>query len=421
MQSYFYKCNNCNEEFGPKEIELYNHYLCPKCGMAEKNKPLRGVLSVIYDYNEIRNSYKQASMLKFTPGEFWRYPFLWPLDYFRSGNRLILKGIDKDRINSLRLSPFIFKSLTDEKLLLFDDTRNPTLSYKDRASVVLAIKALQLGKKEISAASTGNAGSSLAGICSRLGLNAHLFVPEAIPDPKRAQIQAFGANIYMVKGDYDEAFDLCLDVSEKKGWYNRNTAFNPLTIEGKKSAAIDIFIMTQGQLPDNIFVPVGDGVILAGLFKGFYDLLQLGWIEKLPRLIGVQSQKSDAIIRYLETGRFEYKPASTIADSLNAGAPRNLFMASDSITKSKGFGVRVTDEEIIAAQKKIIGEMGILVEPAAAASYAGYLKAQQSSIPLPGTSMLMLTGNGLKDIESINTIISKPESFTSKEWIEKLT
>lgn len=421
MQSYFYKCNNCNEEFGSKEIELYNQYLCPKCGLAEKNKPLRGVLSVIYDYKEIRNSYKRVSMLKFTPGEFWRYPYLWPLDYFRSGSKLILKGIDENRINSLRLSPLMLKSLTDEKLLLFDDTRNPTLSYKDRASVVLAIKALQLGRKEISAASTGNAGSSLAGICARLGLDAHLFVPEAIPVPKRAQIQAFGANIYMVKGDYDEAFDLCLDLSEKKGWYNRNTAFNPLTIEGKKSAAIDIFIMTQGQLPDNIFVPVGDGVIIAGLFKGFYDLLQLGWIEKLPRLIGVQSENSDAIIRYLETGRFEYKPASTIADSLNAGAPRNLFMASDSITKSKGFGVRVTDKEIIAGQKKIIGEMGILVEPAAAASYAGYLKTQHSNISISGTSMLMLTGNGLKDIKSINRIISKPESFTSKEWIEKLS
>lgn len=421
MQSYFYKCNNCNEEFGSKEIELSNNYLCPKCGKAEKNKPLQGVLSVIYDYDEIKNSYKKVSMQKLAPGEFWRYPYLWPLDFFRIGSRLHLRKINEDILPLLRLSPLISKSSVKKRLLLFDDTRNPTLSYKDRASVLLAIKALQLGKKEISAASTGNAGSSLAGICARLGLKAHLFVPEAIPDPKRAQIQAFGANIYMVKGDYDEAFDLCLDVSEKKGWYNRNTAFNPLTIEGKKSAAIDIFIMTQGQLPDNIFVPVGDGVIIAGLFKGFWDLLQLGWIEKLPRLIGVQSEKSDAVIRYLETGRFEYKHASTIADSLNAGAPRNLFMAANSIRESNGLAIRVTDDEIINAQKKIISEMGILVEPAAAASYAGYLKAQQSNKSLSGTSMLMLTGNGLKDIESINKIISKPESFTSKEWIEKLT
>ncbi len=173
-----------------------------------------------------------------------------------------------------------------------DETRNPTLSYKDRASFLVALKAKELRINEISTASTGNAGSSLAGICSRLGLTSHIFVPSSIPKAKRIQIQSYGANIYLVDGTYDDAFDICLEISKEKNWFNRNTAYNPLTIEGKKSAAYDIFISSQGKLPDVIFVPVGDGVIISGIYKGFYDLKKLGWIEKIPKLIAVQAEGS---------------------------------------------------------------------------------------------------------------------------------
>ncbi len=163
--------------------------------------------------------------------------------------------------------------------MIFDDTRNPTLSYKDRASSLVAIKAIQLGINEISTASTGNAGSSLAGICARLGIKSHIFVPEKIPIGKRIQIQAFGASIYLVKGNYDQAFDLCLEISRAKSWYNRNTAYNPFTIEGKKSAAYDMFISLKGKLPDYIFIPVGDGVIISGIYKGLVGI-KTAWLDK---------------------------------------------------------------------------------------------------------------------------------------------
>ena len=153
--------------------------------------------------------------------------------------------------------------------MLLDETRNPTLSYKDRATSLVVLKAIELGINEIAAASTGNAGSSLAGICARLGLSARIYVPQNIPDAKRIQIKAYGAKLEVVDGDYDKAFDVCLEESKKNNWYNRNTAYNPLTIEGKKSAAYDIFISTQGIIHDVILVPVGDGVIISGIFKGF--------------------------------------------------------------------------------------------------------------------------------------------------------
>ncbi|NIM11685.1 MAG: pyridoxal-phosphate dependent enzyme [Candidatus Aminicenantes bacterium] len=299
--------------------------------------------------------------------------------------------------------------IDDRPILVFDDTRNPTLSYKDRASIIVALKAVQMGINEIAAASTGNAGSSLAGICARLGLNAHLFVPKTIPTAKRLQIQSFGAQIYTVQGDYDRAFDLSLEISKNKGWYNRNTAYNPLTVEGKKSAAYDIFIASRGNVPDIIFVPVGDGVILSGMFKGFWELHQLGWIEKLPRLIAVQAEGSNALVRYLDTGRFEYRTAATIADSICAGAPRNLYMAVYAVKESGGEAISVPDDEILQAQKLLALQTGILVEPAAAASMAGFQKVKSKETISNSRVLLMLTGNGLKDTKALEKWNPVPE------------
>ncbi|MCB0282861.1 MAG: pyridoxal-phosphate dependent enzyme [Calditrichaeota bacterium] len=323
---------------------------------------------------------------------------------------------------SLPANPVLNYSLSSQSLLVFDDTRNPTFSYKDRASILVALKAIQNNIHEITMASTGNAGSSIAGICARMGLKAHIFVPKAIPLAKRLQIQSYGAQLYLVDGDYDQAFDLNLEVTTKTGWYNRNTAYNPLTIEGKKSAAFDMFLALQGNLPDWIFVPVGDGVILAGLYKGFYDLHQLGWIEKLPKLIAIQSTGSAAVVRYFETGIFEYEPAETIADSIHAGAPRNLFMADDAIKRSGGFAFAVDDSEIIFAQEKISKNLGILTEPAAAASSAGFLKSMKKGlVNQHDKTMLMFTGNGLKDFGSLERWNETPVAKSVVQWREEFS
>ena len=288
---------------------------------------------------------------------------------------------------------------------------------KDRASSLVALKAIQLGIKEIAAASTGNAGSSLAGICARLGLTSHIFVPASIPEGKRLQIQAYGAFIYTVAGDYDAAFDLCLEASAKNRWYNRNTAYNPLTIEGKKSAAYDIFLASKGNLPDVIFVPVGDGVIISGLFKGFDELWKLGWIEDIPKLIAVQAKGSDALFRYWQNNKFEYKPAATIADSICAGAPRNLYMAAYAAKQSNGKVLVVSDFEILEAQKTAAQKLGFLIEPAAAASLAGFFKFVESDSLLEKQKVLLFfTGNGLKDINSLTKWNAHPQMKTAEEW-----
>ncbi|MCB0753051.1 MAG: pyridoxal-phosphate dependent enzyme [Ignavibacteriae bacterium] len=385
---------------------------------TEKNKPLGGVLEVVYDYASIKSSVSKESFLEKKVGQLWQFPYLWPLKY----NANKLNGISEIQLNKLTLNEHPISEINygDNLIQIFDDSRNPTLSYKDRASILVSLKAIQLGIKEISAASTGNAGSSLAGICARLGLKSHIFVPMNIPESKRIQIQAFGSKIYVVDGDYDGAFDLCLEISQKKNWYNRNTAYNSLTIEGKKSSVYDMFISLNGKLPQNIFIPVGDGVIIAGIYKGLKELLELGWIEKLPKLIAVQAEGSDAIIRYLETNKFEYKPASTFADSISTGAPRNLFMAVDAVIKTKGKGIRVSDKEIISAQKKLAKDYGILTEPAAAAGLSGFIKLNNEKVNLEN-SILMLTGNGLKDVSSLLSWNEKPIIKSYDKWRKELT
>lgn len=412
MNKYYYKCFSCSTQYSSHEIEKEQIYLCPSCGQAEKNQPMVGVLQVEYDYENLKRKLNGDEFLKIPCGKFWHYPDLWPIQSFE---KIIPQSI-LERI-SLTHDPFFEFDYAGKKIFVFDDTRNPTLSYKDRATSLVVAKAIELGINEIAAASTGNAGSSLAGICARLGLKSHIFVPEKIPSAKRIQIQSLGANLYMVKGDYDQAFDLCLEVSQMKNWYNRNTAYNPLTIEGKKSAAFDIFISTGGKIPDKIFVPVGDGVIISGLFKGFTELLKLGWIEKFPQLIAVQAEGSNAVVRYVQTGKFEYQPASTIADSIHAGAPRNLYMAAHAIKTSSGEAISVSDEEILSAQKSIAQNFGIIAEPSSATAFAGYEKLYQSgNISANENVLLMLTGNGLKDTSALSKWNYEPVSKSTDEW-----
>ena len=410
MSEYNYKCSSCNKEYDAQEIESDFIYLCPACGKTLKNKPLEGVLTIEYNYHDLREKLDRESFLNLPPGRFWLYHDLWPLYMINLPEKILSRlALPQDLLLEYKLD--------GSNVLLLDETRNPTLSYKDRASSLVALKALELGVNEISAASTGNAGSSMAGICAKLELNSNIFVPSSIPDAKRVQVQSFGANLFMVNGSYDEAFDLCLEVSAKKKWYNRNTAYNPLTIEGKKSAAYDIFISSKGASPDLIFVPVGDGVIISGIYKGFRELYELGWIDRIPKLIAVQSTASDALERYLDPGRFEFKSAYTLADSISAGAPRNLYMAADCVKKTGGKAISVTDTKILAAQKIIAQKTGILAEPSSAASLAGLLKMREAGeIAWNEKVLLLITGNGLKDVSALHTWNEKPPVKNVSQW-----
>ncbi|MFN2166315.1 MAG: threonine synthase, partial [Anaerolineae bacterium] len=290
-----------------------------------------------------------------------------------------------------------------DHLYLKDDGRNPTASFKDRASAIAVAKASELGRDLITAASTGNAASSLAGLSASVGVATVIFVPETTPKPKVAQLLIFGARVIMVKGTYDQAFDLCLAATEEYGWYNRNTAYNPYLSEGKKTAALEVCEQLSWEAPDAMLVPVGDGCIIGGIWKGLNDLLELGLIQRMPRIIGVQAEGSAALYNAWSQGSWEVEPVqpTTLADSISVGQPRDALKALRAVYESDGRYVTVSDEEILDAMRLLARGAGVFGEPAGVTAFAGLHKlVRQGEIAPDERVVILITGNGLKDVES---------------------
>jgi threonine synthase len=292
-------------------------------------------------------------------------------------------------------------------LFIKDDGANPTASFKDRASCLVSAAARKFGIEEITLASTGNAGSSMAGIGAAAGQHINLFLPASAPPAKLVQALQYGARVFRVNGNYDKAYDLSLDYTRLKGGMNRNTAYNPLTIEGKKTVSLEIFAQL-GRAPEAVFVSVGDGCILAGVYKGFKDLVRLGHISGVPRIVGVQAETSDALCRAFNSGVFENIPTSTVADSICVDVPRNGVHALSLLKRYDGLLMTVSDREIIEAQVELSRTAGLFTEPAGAAAYAG-LKKMGPELAPEAVVVVLTTGNGLKDTKSAALGIEVPD------------
>ena len=292
-------------------------------------------------------------------------------------------------------------------LYIKDDGSNPTSSFKDRASFLVSAFAKQHGIRDIVLASTGNAGSSMAGIGAAAGQRVTLFLPKTAPAAKLVQALQYGATVYRVDGSYDRAYDLSLEFSALRGGMNRNTAYNPMTIEGKKTAALEIF-RQLGRAPDALFVATGDGCIVAGIYKGFRDLMGLGLSERMPTIYSVQAAGSDALFRAFQTGRFEKRPTRTVADSICVDVPRNGLHALKQLKRHGGRVVTVSDDQIIAAQARLSRSTGLFTEPAGAAAFAGFLNVMPE-LQKDAAIVIITTGNGLKDTAAATRGIVVPQ------------
>ncbi len=405
---FHYECNDCGAHYQPNEVQ----YLCPVC--AAKNtvsQPPKGVLKIVYNYKKLIennidfNSLNQNDFLDLLPIE-----SIKNLPNLRVGKTPLYKQKSLDNTDL----PF--------NLFLKDDAQNPTFSFKDRASAIVSAYAKEQGFDTIVAASTGNAGSSLAGICAAQGQKAIILVPESAPKAKLTQIVMYGASIVPVKGTYDDAFDLSIKATEEFGWYNRNTAFNPLTIEGKKTVSFELFEQLNFTVPDRMFVPVGDGVIISGVYKGFEDLLKLKIIDKMPCIVAVQSEGSNNLISNLDKEKFIVKSSNTIADSISVDIPRNYYMAKDFLEKYAGEILAVADGEIIQASGILSKNSGLFAEPAAATAFAGFLSYFKDQKLLDNSNnVVVLTGSGLKDLNSVQEIIDIPKAINpSVDEMKKL-
>ena len=382
MLSFNYTCSVCNESF---EIDP-ELMLCPICSKEHKpGQPLNGVLEV-----ELHGSLKSNDPLDFLPVERNFFPTI-PV-----GNTPLWHPEN------------LSEKIGFSKLYLKDDGANPTGSLKDRASFLVAAFARKYGIKEVVVASTGNAGSSMAGIGAASGLKVKLFLPKSAPPAKMVQALQYGAEVILAKRNYDQAFSFSLEYSEIHGGINRNTAYNPMTIEGKKTVSLELFNQLKKE-PDHIFVSVGDGVIMSGIYKGFLDLLKLGRIEKVPIIHAIQAKGSSAINRAMSSGVFDFQSAKTTADSISVDIPSNGYLAIKNLKSHGGKCAVVSDEEILSAQKELASVCGLFSEPASAAAYAGFLK-NKKYIDSNETCVVLLTGNGLKDINSAKKKIIIPKT-----------
>lgn len=402
--------------------------VCVKCGAEHEALPeittcskCGGILDIKYDYQYIKSQLSVQSLEERKDHSMWRYREFLPV----SG---------ESKVPKLRVgwSPFYKADRLAEKLgiaqlYIKDDGINPTASLKDRASAMAVVKAEEAGKMAIACSSTGNAASSLAGNAAAAGFQTFIFVPERAPKGKVAQLMMFGANVISVKGNYEDTFRLSAEAIERWGWYNRNAAINPYLMEGKKTVSYEIAEQLGFRMTDYVAVSVGDGCTISGVWKGFKDLYEAGFIDRLPRLISVQAEGCCPLNRAIEENKDWYPmEENTIADSIAVGVPRNPAKALNAIRESKGIVVNVSDEEILAAMKLLGTTCGVFAEPAGAAGTAGMVKAVQTGlIPKSSTVVSLVTGSGLKDVANAmkaagEPIALKPDMALLEQVIPKL-
>ena len=394
------RCVRCGQSYAPDALP----YVCacrPNVGSD------LGTLDVGYDYAAIAAAITPAQLAADPDPSIGRY---WPLlPIARRASLPPLPVGNTPLLHTRRLGAAIGLP----NLYVKDDGRNPSASFKDRASAIAVARAQEAQWPIVATASTGNAAAALATLAAAAGQATVIFVPKTAPQAKIAQLLVYGATVLAVDGTYDQAFDLCMAACTTFGWYNRSTGYNPYMTEGKKTVSFEI-AQQLGQAtasahpstftaPDAVFVSVGDGCIIGGVHKGFKDLLALGWIEQMPRLYGVQSTLSPALANAWRAGLALPEPvhATTRADSISVDAPRDAVKALNAVRESHGAYVLVEDSAILQAMLPLARLGGVFAEPAGAAAYAGLLQALSDGLVRPTETIVVInTGSGLKDVNA---------------------
>ncbi len=390
-----YVCSDCNRIYETDKLM----YQCPECSKENDGKTFPKGNLIVELSDEVLKRAKEKEHV--SANDFYPYPATDESEY-----PIGITPLMEPR----RLS----RKLGVRNLFFKLDSQLISGSFKDRASFEVALQAKALGEKKIALASTGNAGAAMSAVGAAMDLDIILFVPATAPINKLMQSVLYGAKVVPVKGSYDDAFKLSIEYTKLKGGINRNTAYNPMTIEGKKSVSIELFEQMGRKVPDAIYVPVGDGCIIAGVAKGFIDLMKAGITDRMPRIICCQSEQSAAISNALNEGDYSEFNATTRADSISVGLPANGRMAVKYIKQSKGWAVTVSDNDILDSQLELTSMAGVLAEPAAACAYASLKKDTEhlkNELGEDATVVVLLTGTGFKDMKVFDSRVSLPKAI----------
>jgi threonine synthase len=378
----FLECGSCGSKFNAFPPKC----LCEKCG---------GLLEYKYDHETL----KRARFVgRFS---FWRYRKFMPevrtAVSMREGGTPLY---DAQRVSkTIGLRKFYFK----------DETRNPTNSFRDRCAALLISNALDLGFKSVVCATNGNLGASIAAYCARFGLTCYIVVPKSVDVGKLAQMIVYDAMIEEYGGIVDEALEKAEKVCRETGWYQGSVELNPLALEALKTIAYEVF--EQVGVPDWFIVPVGSGGTLYAVWKGFRELEEIGKINVLPRMVGVQAEGCspvvDAFLQKAQKPILREKP-STHALAILVRNPMYGSLALDAIRKSGGLALAVSDEEIFLAEREIARLEGIFAEPASAATYAAAKKlVDQGLISGADKVVCLITGSGLKATDVLQALTKR--------------
>jgi threonine synthase len=394
-----FRCLSCGNIYAPDEAT----YTCPKDG---------GALDSVFDYDRISREFDKGIIAHDKDRSIWHYA---PLLATRPNTHF------QTPLSTLGWSPLYRASVLEKELdiraiWLKDDTRLPSSSFKDRASAMAIVRAMELKKKTICVASSGNAAAALACLCAGTDMRAVIFVPENTPEGKLAGILIHGAKVFLVRGSYNDAVAMAHAACEKFGWYNRSTGINAWTREGKKTAGLEIAEQLGFRSPDVVIVPTGDGNIISGVYKGFNELNKIGWIDKVPRFIAATATRAPSFFRAWKAGieTFDVVPSSTIASGISVDVPCDGIAALRALRDTNGVVIECEDDEMIASMNELGVKTGVFVEPASAAAHVALVKARKQGIIRSNDEVvLQLTGSGFKDIKSALHAVQKPAVIDS--------
>jgi len=378
--TFYLECIGCGARYEPDQVI----YSCNRCG---------DLLSVEYDFSKIPRNLDQV--WKRRALSVWRYKELLPIE--REEKRVSLGEGGTSLNKCLRLS----ERIGLRNLYVKNEGENPTGSFKDRGMTVGVTKALELGMIKVACASTGNTSASLAAYAARAGIECVVLIPSGkVAFGKLTQAIIHGAKVIQVKGNFDEALNIIRKICLSHPIYLLNS-LNPFRLEGQKTAAFEIHDQLDGKIPDKIVVPVGNAGNISAIWKGFTELRNLGLTENVPQMIGIQAEGAAPIADSLRRGLSEVEfvdAPETVATAIRIGSPVNWKKAVRAVKESKGLVEKVSDEEILEAQRLLAQQEGLFVEPASAASIAGVIKlVRRGLIGKDDLVVCILTGHGLKD------------------------
>lgn len=362
-------CIDCGKEYDEEE----NIFHCPECG---------GPLDILYDYKKVKKSLDKSKFLQ-EPVSHWKYWMFYPVP-------------PEQKITMQEGGTPLIKSKLFENTWFKYEATNPTGSFKDRGSTIEITRAREIGVKRVCCASTGNMGASVAAYCARAGIRCKIFLSGTACRNKLKQIKAHGAEINQVQGDYMEALKKCEDFANKNNWYLMGDY--PYRGEGEKSVAFEIADQMNWSVPDFVLTPMGNGTLIYAMYDGFQEMKTLELTDKIPTIIGFQSEGCSPIVNSFKNNLEKVEPvknAKTLATAIECGDPIDGNKALIALRESGGFVESLKDEEILEAQVLLAREEGLFVEPSGAVSVAGFQKIKRK---LGGRIVCILSGHGLKDL-----------------------